>query len=193
MKWIEEVLIMRKQSIIFIICVLLVTLVSPAITVEAKAKPKLSVKSKTMTVGESYKLKLKKVSSGAKVKWKTSKKFVVAITKKKGNTITLKAKKKGTAIITVKYKKKTYKCKITVKDKKPTVDNPVLNSSDVTLYHLSNPDEKEFSYDKNHMREYRFRVSGTKKEVRKWEIVGEDADYFTITTYGLVKTQRFCI
>lgn len=139
MKWIEEVLIMRKQSIIFIICVLLVALVSSAVTVEAKAKPKLSVISKTMTVGERYKLKLKKVSSGAKVKWKTSKKSVVAI-----------AKKKGTAIITAKYKK-------------PIVDNPVLNSTDVTLYHLSNPDEKEFPYDKNHMREYRFRVSGTKK------------------------------
>lgn len=88
MKWIEEVLIMRKQSIIFIICVLLVTLVSPVITVEAKAKPKLSIKAKTMTVGENYKLKLKKVSSSAKVKWKTSKKSVVAIAKKKGNTVT---------------------------------------------------------------------------------------------------------
>lgn len=189
MKWIEEVLIMRKQSIIFIICVLLLAFVSPVVTVEAKAKPKLSVKAKTMTVGESYKLRLKKVSSGAKVKWKTSKKSVVTIAKKKGNTVTLKAKKKGTAVITAKYKKKTYQCKITVKDKKPTVDNPVLNSRDVTLYHLSDLDEKEFPYDKNHLREYRFRVSGTKKEVRKWELVGEDADYFTITAYGLVKTQ----
>ena len=180
---------MRKRSILFIICILLVTLVSPAVTVEAKAKPKLSVKAKTMTVGQSYKLKLKKVSSDARVKWKTSKKSVVAVTKKKGNTVTLKAKKKGTAIITAKYKKKTYKCKITVKGKKPTADNPVLNSTDVTLYHLSNPDEKEFPYDKNHLREYRFRISGTKKEVSKWEVVGNDADYFTITTYGLVKTQ----
>lgn len=77
------------QSIIFIICALLVALVSPAVTVEAKAKPKLFVKSKTMTVGERYKLKLKKISSGAKVKWKTSKKSVVAIAKKKGNTVTL--------------------------------------------------------------------------------------------------------
>ena len=91
----------------------------------------------------------------------------MAVTKKKGNTVTLKAKKKGTAIITAKYKKKTYKCKITVKGKKPTADNPVLNSTDVTLYHLSNPDEKEFPYDKNHLREYRFRISGTKKEVSK--------------------------
>lgn len=168
---------------------MLVTLVSSAITVEAKAKPKLSVKVKTMTIGESCKLKLKKVSSGAKVKWKTSKKSVVAIAKKKGNIVTLKAKKKGTAVITAKYKKKTYKCKITVKDKKPTVDNPVLNSTDVTLYHLSAPDEKEFPYDKNHLREYRFKVSGTKKEVSKWEVIGENADYFTITAYGLVKTQ----
>lgn len=115
---------------------------------QMEKKPKLSVKVKTITMGENYKLKLKKV-----------------------------------------YKKKTYKCKITVKDKKPIVENPMLNSTDVTLYHLSNPDEKEFPYDKNHLREYRFRVSGTKKEVSKWEVVGEDADYFTIATYGLVKTQ----
>lgn len=189
MKWIEEVLSMRKGSSIFIICVLMITLLTPAITVEAKAKPKLSVKAKTMTVGQSYKLKLKNVSSKAKVKWKTSRKSVVAIAKKKGNTVTLKAKKKGTATITATYKKKTYKCKVTVKAKKPEVDNPVLNSTDVTLYHLSDSDEKEFTYDKNHIREYRFKVSGTKKEVKKWEVIGEDADYFTITTYGLVKTQ----
>lgn len=180
---------MRKQGIIFLICVLMITLLFPVITVEAKAKPKLSVKAKIMTVGQSYQLKLKKVSSNAKVKWKTSKKSVVAVTKKKGNTVILKAKKKGTATITATYKKKTYKCKVTVKAKKPTVDNPVLNNTDVTLYHLSNPDEKEFPYDKNHIREYRFRVSGTKKEVSKWEVIGKDADYFTITSYGLVTTQ----
>ncbi len=182
---------MKKKGIFLIICVLLLTLMAPVTSVEAKAKPKLAVKSRTMTVGQSYKLKLKNVSSKAKVKWKTSKKSVVAITSKKGNTVTLKAKKKGTAVVTATYKKKTYKCRITVKAKKkePESDNPVLNSTDVTLYHLDDSYKDEIEYDSTHIREWRFKVSGTKKEVKKWEIVGEDAEYFTITSYGLVKTQ----
>ena len=64
-------------------------------TAEAKTKPKLAAKKKTITVGQTYRLKLKGVSGKAKVKWKNSKKSVVSIAKKKGNTVTLKAKKKG--------------------------------------------------------------------------------------------------
>lgn len=37
------------------------------------------------------------------------------------------------------------------------------------------------------MREFRFRVSGTKKEVRDWKITGEGADYYSITDYGLLQ------
>ena len=108
--------------------------------------------------------------------WKTSKKSVVSITKKMGNTVTLKAKKKGTAVVTATYKKKKYKCKITVKKKeKPAADNPVLNSSDVTLYYLSKQYKDYITYDSSHLREYRFRVFGTKKEVRDWKITREDA------------------
>ena len=54
----------------------------------------------------------------AKVKWKTDKKSVVSIAKKKGNIVTLKARKKGTAVVTATYKKKKYKCRITVREKK---------------------------------------------------------------------------
>lgn len=182
---------MRKKSILIGICIMLFVLLAPVTTVQAKAKPKLSMKTKTLTVGKSYKLKLKNVSSKAKVKWKTSKKSVVVISKKKGNTVTLKAKKKGTATITATYKKKSYKCRITVKAKKKQqeTDNPVLNAGTVTLYHLSDAYKDAISYDASHIREYRFKVSGTKKEVTKWEIIGEDAGYFTVTSSGLVKTQ----
>lgn len=41
-------------------------------------------------------------------------------------------------------------------------------------------------YDSSHLWEYRFRVFGTKKEVRDWKISGEDAGYFEITDYGLL-------
>lgn len=180
---------MRKKRRIVILFALALLLLIPSMAAEAKTKPKLTAKKKTMTVGQTYKLKLKGVSGKAKVKWKTSKKSVVTIAKKKGNTVTLKAKKKGTAVVTSTYKKKKYKCKITVKAKKknPTVDYPVLNSKDVTLYYLSETYKDYIKYDRSHIREYRFRVSGTKKEVRDWKLSGEGADYFSITDYGLLK------
>lgn len=180
---------MRRKRRIVILFALALLLLMPGMAAEAKTKPKLAAKKKTMTVGQTYKLKLKGVSGKAKVKWKTSKKSVVSIAKKKGNTVTLKAKKKGTAVVTVTYKKKKYKCKITVKAKKKnsTADNPVLNSSDVTLYYLSEEYKDYITYDSSHLREYRFRVSGTKKEVRDWKITGKGADYFSITDYGLLK------
>lgn len=180
---------MRRKRRIVLLFALALLLLIPGMAAEAKTKPKLTAKKKTMTVGQTYKLKLKGVSGKAKVKWKTSKKSVVSIAKKKGNTVTLKAKKKGTAVVTATYKKKKYKCKITVKAKRKnsTADNPVLNSSDVTLYYLSEEYKDYITYDSSHLREYRFRVSGTKKEVRDWKITGKGADYFSITDYGLLK------
>ncbi|MCI8379815.1 MAG: Ig-like domain-containing protein [Lachnospiraceae bacterium] len=181
---------MGRKSRMTIFFALVLLLLIPGMTAEAKTKPKLAAKKKTITVGQTYRLKLKGVSSKAKVKWKTSKKSVVSIAKKKGNTVTLKAKKKGTAIVTATYKKKKFKCKITVKAKKktePAADHPVLNSRDVTLYYLSEEYKDYITYDSSHLREYRFRVSGTKKEVRDWKLSGKGADYFRITDYGLLQ------
>lgn len=186
----KEADIMRRKNTIIILFALVLTLLIPGMAAEAKTKPKLAANKKTMTAGQTYQLKLKGVSAKAKVKWKTSKKSVISIAKKKGNTVTLKAKKKGTAVVTAIYKKKSYKCKITVKAKKKvkeTTDNPVLNSKDVTLYYLSDNTKDYIKYDKNHIREYRFRVSGTKKEVREWKISGKDEEYFKITDYGLLQ------
>ena len=181
---------MRRKSRTVILFALVLLMLIPGMAAEAKTKPKLAVKKKTMTIGQTYKLKLKGVPGKAKVKWKTSKKSVVSIAKKKGNTVTLKAKKKGVAVVTATYKKKKYKCRVTVKAKKktePAADHPALNSSDVTLYYLSEEYKDYITYDKSHLREYRFRVSGTKKEVRDWKITGEGADYFQITDYGLLQ------
>ncbi len=186
----KEADIMGRKNVIIILFALVLTLLIPGMETEAKTKPKLAANKKTMTAGQTYKLKLKGVSAKAKVKWKTSKKSVVSIAKKKGNTVTLKAEKKGTAVVTATYQKKSYKCKITVKAKKKekaTADNPTLNSKDVTLYYLSETYKDYIKYDKSHMREFRFRVSGTKKEVRDWKITGEGADYFSITDYGLLQ------
>lgn len=182
-----EVFTMMKRIVMFFICMVVMLSVVPASDVQAaKAKPKLSAKTKTMYVGDTCKIKLKNASS--KVKWKTSKKSVVFISKKKGKTITIKAKKPGKATVTATYKGKKYKCKITVK-KKVVPDNPMLNATDVTLCKRSEEYEGYITHDESHIEEFRFRVTGTKKEVRKWELVGEDAEFFTITDYGLVKVR----
>lgn len=178
----------KSRAIIFFALALLLLL--PSISAEAKTKPRLEARKKNTTVGQKCQLKLNGVPDRAGVKWKTSNKRVVSIAKRKGNTVTFKTVKKGTAVVTAAYKKKKYQCRVTVKagkKKKPAADHPVLNSSDVTLYYLSDKYKDYIAYDSNHLREYRFRVSGTKKEVREWEISGDGAGYFNITDYGLLR------
>lgn len=176
----------KSRAIIFFALALLLLL--PSVSAEAKTKPKLEARKKTTAVGQKGQLKLNGVSDRAKVKWRTSNKWIVSIAKRKGNTVTFKTVKKGTAVVTATYKK--YQCRITVKaekKKKPAADHPVLNSSDVTLYYLSEEYKDYITYDSSHLREYRFRVSGTKKEVRDWKISGDGANYFEITDYGLLR------
>lgn len=179
---------MRRKNIIMILFALALAWMIPGMIAEAKTNPKLTANKKSVKVGQTYRLKLEGVSRKAKVKWKTSKKSVVFIAKKKGNIVTLKAKKKGTAVVTAAYKQKRYKCKITVREKKASSsDNPKLSSKDVVLYYLSEEYKNYITYDHRHLREYRFRVSGTKKKVKRWKITGNGADYFRITDYGLLQ------
>ncbi len=87
-------------------------------------------------------------------------------------------------MVTATYKKKKYKCRVTVKTKKrtePATDHSALNSSDVTLYYLSEEYKDYITYDKSHLREYRFRVSGTKKEVREIRAKGSVLDVKNMT------------
>ena len=189
---------MKKKLLLSFVCFTLMLALLPVQVMDAKTKPKISVKSKSIYVGQSYTLKLKNVSAKAKVTWTTSKKSVVAVVKKKGNRVVLKGKKQGKASITAKYKGKKYCCKITVKNKEQTkeenTDNsektekeePVMNAAEVDLYYLPEYYKDKITYDENHLREFRFRVNGTKQEVNKWEIVGEDKDFFEITDYGKV-------
>lgn len=181
----EVVPMCRKKTVQFVAFFMILSVLTfmPMQHVEAKGKVKLSSTKKTLTVGQSYKIKLK---NAGKVRWSTSNKKIVAIKKKGKNTVTVSAKKKGTAIITGKYKKKKYKCKITVKTKK-VQDNPVLNATEVDLYDDLGEYAKYITHDENNLTEFRFRVNGTKKEVVKWEVQGEYADYFKVTDYGLVK------
>ena len=57
---------MRRKNRIIVLFALAFLLMIPGIAAEAKTKPKLEAKKKTMTIGQTYKLKLKGVSGKAK-------------------------------------------------------------------------------------------------------------------------------
>ena len=87
-------------------------------TVSAASKTTLNYKKKTLSKGQTLKLKVK--GTKKKVKWSSSKKKVASVTSKGKVT----AKKKGNAVITAKVGSKKYRCKIkVVLPKKPAVDN----------------------------------------------------------------------
>ncbi|MDO5334904.1 MAG: Ig-like domain-containing protein [Coriobacteriia bacterium] len=85
------------------------TSLSPAAVGQAHAAS-ISKKSVTLVKGKSCTLKVKGAKA-KKVKWSSSKKSVATVSKKG----VVKAKKPGKATITAKYKKKKFKCKVTVK------------------------------------------------------------------------------
>lgn len=82
--------------------------------VEAKAKPKLSSKKITITVGQKKKLKVKNFKKKKKIKW-SSKNSKIATVNKKGKVV---GKKKGKTTIIAKVDNKKLKCKVVVKKAK---------------------------------------------------------------------------
>lgn len=105
-----------KQTFAWVLALMMIFSVFPATQVNAATKPKLSKTKITMTVGQSKKLKVKGISKkrAKRIKWKSSKKKVVTVTK----TGKLKARKAGKAVITAKIGKKKLKCKVVVKRKR---------------------------------------------------------------------------
>lgn len=105
-----------KQTFAWVLALMMIFSVFPAAQVNAATKPKLSKTKITMIVGQNKKLKVKGISKkrAKRIKWKSSKKKVVTVTK----TGKLKARKAGKATITAKVGKKKLKCKVTVKKKR---------------------------------------------------------------------------
>ncbi len=113
---------------------------APSSEAAGKKKPSLNVKKKTLywnkPGSKNYTLKIKKdkVKAILATTWKTSKKSVVAISRKKDTSVRLTAKKKGTATITatVKYvpigkwaiKKTKLTCRVTSKGTTPSKTPP---------------------------------------------------------------------
>lgn len=109
-----------KKLLAFISAVILMTtMLVPAFEASA-ASVKLNKTKIVIAVGQTYTLKI----SGTKKtpKWSTSNKKVVSVTKKG----VVKGLKKGTATVTAKIGKKTYKCKV-------TVEAPKLSSTKKTV------------------------------------------------------------
>ncbi len=119
---------MTKTVSVLLLTCLIVTSGHGYTSAKTKKAPKLSSKNMTLSVGATKKLSVKNggVKKIVKATWKTSKKKVVSVNKKKGTSVKLKAKSKGKATITatVKYKvtknaktsSKKIKCKVIVSD-----------------------------------------------------------------------------
>ena len=89
----------------------------------ASKKPKLNKTKIELTKGETFKLKL---SNSKNVKWSSNKKSVATVDKKGKVT----AKKKGNAVISAKYLRKIYRCKVKVSEPKKTKTNETSQSKD---------------------------------------------------------------
>ena len=101
------------------------------ITSEAAAKPKLSKKSVSITVGKTKKITVKNAKK-YKVSWKMKRKKVASFKKSGKYAVKVTAKKAGKTTLTaiIKKGKKTKKlvCKITVKKKAPKVTKTPVNT-----------------------------------------------------------------
>ena len=110
----------KKLSVMLLCCLLLSVIAMP---VSASAA-KLNKKSISLNVGKTYTLKAS--GTKGKITWTSSKKSVATVSSKG----VVKAKKKGTAVITAKYGKKKLACKVTVKQ---PVKSIKLNKTSATL------------------------------------------------------------
>ena len=99
------------------------------VNVRASEKVKLSTAKKTISIGQTCKVKLK--NNKKRVKWTVSGNKI-KILKKTKTYAKIKGIKRGTAYLRAKVGRKTYKCKIVVKKKKNFSGNQNNNQSNST-------------------------------------------------------------
>lgn len=105
---------------------MVITLCNVPYKAKAATTYSMSTSAITLLKGKKHKLKIVNSPKNAKIKWKTSNKFAVTVSKK-GK---LKAVNYGTATIKATYKKKNYYCQVTVPDSSKRV---TLNTYNVSL------------------------------------------------------------
>lgn len=111
----------KKIRLFLSLLILFVMLMSLSVPASAKTKkPALNYKKKTVTINNlkatddhSFTLQLNN-AKGTSYAY-TSKKSIATVKRKSKNQFTVTAKKKGTATITVRNRRKNYRCKVTVK------------------------------------------------------------------------------
>ena len=114
--------ILYRKYISYILSAAMVFSMLTGFTAAAAKKPSLNQKKLSLNEGTTKRIKIKNANKKAKITWKTSKKAIVKITKKKTKGkaayADIKAVKKGKAVITAAYRLKgkttSLKCKVTV-------------------------------------------------------------------------------
>lgn len=183
---------MSRKRITGIILVCALMLCVPK-TAGARSVWKLSPATKSLQAGQTCKVSVKHLPRKAKIRWKSSKKSVVKIVKAEEKSVKLKAVKPDKAYIIAKYKGKTKKCRIMVRSKPKkssnpsNMESPVMNARSVALYYIEDKYKSYVPRDATHQYEFQFKVSGTKQEVDRWRLTGENAGYFLISDGGVVK------
>lgn len=109
------------------------------VTIKISKKKKIALNKRKMTLnpGQTASLKLSGAPK-AKVKWKSSNRRIVTVSKGK-----IKAKKTGTAKVTAAYKNKKYVCRITVKKKTVSKKNTEPTSQPATTSQPVTSDQNE--------------------------------------------------
>ena len=100
---------MKKMKRMFVMVLAVLMLFACAVPTMAATTVKLNKTQATVQVGQTVNLKL--TGAGKNVKWTTGNKAVATVSKGK-----VTAKKEGTTTISATAGKKTYKCKVTVKN-----------------------------------------------------------------------------
>lgn len=120
---------MRRLKYICSIAIISITALSLSSNMSI-AKPKLNKTKLTLSIGNSFKLKVKKYSQ--KIKWASNKKKIASV----NNKGIVKAKSEGKCNISAKVKHYKFVCKLTVRKTKNSHDNSVyddLNSNKPTV------------------------------------------------------------
>jgi hypothetical protein len=127
----------KKKILYCLFSLVLLAEVVGANSQSAAATRRLNKKSLSMKTKGKYQLRLRGVKN-TKIKWKSSNKKIATV-----NNGLVKAKRKGKCIVTAKYLKKKYQCKILVSS--DNVKNPNGDSTSSASGNDSNQDTNLFS------------------------------------------------
>lgn len=189
----------RKRLVLFLSVVVLIILsVHP---IYAASRIELSKTTYKVMSGYTYPITLKgvSVSNAEKVKWTSSNKSIVMIANtnwvvgsdgiyeydNKYAMAVIKPKKKGTAVITARYKGKTYKCKVTVSVMQSSLTIGGLTTSGTTM---GDNAVLELNLDTSKVKTAKATVKRAVNSTVKW--YSNNPSIATITSAGKITPKR---